>query len=104
MYRSEAIILTACDQTHRRDQLIEWIKGLLAVPFVLHSNPAAVLEPQTQSTETMAAAARKKYLGIMQKRLGYSIDLHLPTPRNDLWDKMYEAMERWLDGAVEIDL
>ncbi|KAG7128575.1 hypothetical protein HYQ46_010239 [Verticillium longisporum] len=26
-------------KTHRRDQFIEWIKGLLAVPFVLYSQP-----------------------------------------------------------------
>ncbi len=45
-----------------------------------------------------------KYLGIMQKRLGYKIDEQLPTPRNELWGKMYAAMEEWLDGADEPDL
>ncbi|KAM7205706.1 IMP-specific 5'-nucleotidase [Rhypophila sp. PSN 637] len=33
-------------KTHRRDQFIEWIKGLLAVPFVLYSQPQGVFEGQ----------------------------------------------------------
>lgn len=33
-------------KTHRRDQLIEWIKGLLAVPFVLHSQPVVAYRDQ----------------------------------------------------------
>ncbi len=45
-----------------------------------------------------------KYLGTMQKRLGYTIDQSLPTPRNDGWGKMYAAMEAWLDGAETVDL
>ncbi len=45
-----------------------------------------------------------KYLGIMQQRLGYNIDLSLPTPRNEGWGKMYKAMEAWLDGAETLDL
>jgi hypothetical protein len=39
-----------------------------------------------------------KYLGAAQARLGYQIDLWLPTPRNEYWWKMYQCMERWLDG------
>ena len=39
-----------------------------------------------------------KYLGAAQARLGYDIDVHLPTPRNDFWWKMYQCMEQWLDG------
>ncbi|GME28259.1 IMP-specific 5-nucleotidase [Neofusicoccum parvum] len=53
-------------KTHRRDQLIEWIKGLLAVPFVLHSQPTAVFEPHRQSTEQMAAIAHRRYAEIMR--------------------------------------
>lgn len=56
-------ILTLHLQTHRRDQLIEWIKGLLAVPFVLNSQPAAAYtstEP-TNHTATIASMARSAH-------------------------------------------
>jgi IMP and pyridine-specific 5'-nucleotidase len=53
-------------QTHRRDQLIEWIKGLLAVPFVLHSQPTAIFEPHNDSTEKMTLGAQRRYLEIMR--------------------------------------
>ncbi|AET40200.1 IMP 5'-nucleotidase Ecym_5451 [Eremothecium cymbalariae DBVPG len=38
-------------KTHRKDQFIDWIKGLLAVPFVLHS-------------VTAASTAREKYKNV----------------------------------------
>ncbi|KAF2084941.1 IMP-specific 5'-nucleotidase 1 [Saccharata proteae CBS 121410] len=53
-------------KTHRRDQLIEWIKGLMAVPFVLCSEPTAVFEPHRESTEQMAAVAHRRYAEIMR--------------------------------------
>ncbi|KAH7139348.1 IMP-specific 5'-nucleotidase-like protein 1 [Dendryphion nanum] len=53
-------------KTHRRDQLIEWIKGLLAVPFILHSQPTAVFEPNGQSVDQMAAIAQRRYAEIMK--------------------------------------
>ncbi|KAF2431266.1 IMP-specific 5'-nucleotidase-like protein 1 [Tothia fuscella] len=53
-------------KTHRRDQLIEWIKGLMAVPFVLHSQPTAIFEPRKESTEHMTAVAQRRYLEIMR--------------------------------------
>ena len=44
------------------------------------------------------------YLGAAQARLGYDIDICLPTPFNSgLWDRMYGEMEKWLDGK-ETDL
>ena len=54
-------------KTHRRDQLIEWIKGLLAVPFVLHSQPTAVYDsgPRNQVLEKMASTAHKRYAEIL---------------------------------------
>lgn len=39
-----------------------------------------------------------RYLGVMQRRLGYVIDEKLPTPRNAGWERMYSAMEAWLAG------
>ncbi|OAL00722.1 IMP-specific 5'-nucleotidase-like protein 1 [Phaeosphaeriaceae sp. SRC1lsM3a] len=53
-------------KTHRRDQLIEWIKGLLAVPFVLHSQPTAVFEPEGQSVEKQASVAQQRYAEIFR--------------------------------------
>ncbi|KAL2128010.1 hypothetical protein VTI74DRAFT_9842 [Chaetomium olivicolor] len=44
-----------------------------------------------------------KYLGAAQARLGYDVDLHLPTASGELWDRMYAEMEKWLDGE-KVDL
>ncbi|KAL2158109.1 hypothetical protein VTH06DRAFT_4677 [Thermothelomyces fergusii] len=44
-----------------------------------------------------------KYLGAAQARLGYQIDLDLPTASGDLFDRMYAEMEKWLDGKA-VDL
>ena len=54
-------------KTHRRDQLIEWIKGLLAVPFVLHSQPTAVYDSRSRSDvlEKMASTAHRRYAEIL---------------------------------------
>lgn len=48
-------------KTHRRDQLIEWIKGLLAVPFVLHSQPAAAYDNRQNVLGKMASTAHRRY-------------------------------------------
>ncbi|QDS75538.1 hypothetical protein FKW77_005392 [Venturia effusa] len=45
---------------------IEWIKGLLAVPFVLHSQPTAIFEAQKHSSAQMAQVAQRRYLEIMR--------------------------------------
>jgi hypothetical protein len=39
-----------------------------------------------------------RYLGAAQARLGYEIDLELPTASGKLWDRMYGEMEKWLEG------
>ncbi|KAK3296538.1 uncharacterized protein B0H64DRAFT_433061 [Chaetomium fimeti] len=39
-----------------------------------------------------------KYLGAAQARLGYQIDLDLPTAGGELFGRMYGEMEKWLDG------
>lgn len=44
-----------------------------------------------------------RYLGAAQARLGYGIDLHLPTAAGELWERMYGEMEKWLEGA-KVDL
>ncbi|KAF2767624.1 IMP-specific 5-nucleotidase [Teratosphaeria nubilosa] len=52
-------------KTHRRDQFIEWIKGLLAVPFVLLSHPTAIYEHDTHAVTSMAHEAHTRYSQIM---------------------------------------
>lgn len=52
-------------KTHRRDQLIEWIKGLLAVPFVLHSQPTAAYDNRKDVLVKMASTAHKRYAEIL---------------------------------------
>ena len=52
-------------KTHRRDQLIEWIKGLLAVPFVLHSQPTVTFDEHGSILHNMATTAHKRYAEIM---------------------------------------
>ncbi|EMC92671.1 hypothetical protein BAUCODRAFT_151081 [Baudoinia panamericana UAMH 10762] len=52
-------------KTHRRDQFIEWIKGLLAVPFVLLSQPTAIYENDKSTVNAMAANAHVRYAQIM---------------------------------------
>lgn len=41
-------------------------KGLLAVPFVLHSHPTAVFEPDGESVDQQASIAQRRYAEIMR--------------------------------------
>ncbi|KAH7029443.1 IMP-specific 5-nucleotidase [Microdochium trichocladiopsis] len=50
-------------KTHRRDQFIEWIKGLLAVPFVLYSQPTGVFDV---GVTEMSEEAHRRYAEIMR--------------------------------------
>lgn len=53
-------------KSHRRDQLIEWIKGLLAVPFVLHSQPTAVYQEHGENLVAIAADTHQRYAEIFR--------------------------------------
>ncbi|KAL1983264.1 hypothetical protein VTN96DRAFT_286 [Rasamsonia emersonii] len=53
-------------KSHRRDQLIEWIKGLLAVPFVLHSQPTAIFNEESAKLAEVARATHQRYAEIMR--------------------------------------
>ncbi|KAL2826307.1 IMP-specific 5-nucleotidase [Aspergillus cavernicola] len=53
-------------KTHRRDQLIEWIKGLLAVPFVLHSQPTAVYQEDSEKLAGVASDTHQRYAEIFR--------------------------------------
>ncbi|KAL2273167.1 hypothetical protein FJTKL_04907 [Diaporthe vaccinii] len=71
-------------KTHRRDQLIEWIKGLLAVPFVLHSQPQGVFlgRGQAPSLEHMAEESARRYAEIC-KDVEVMIDNHIGLQNDD---------------------
>lgn len=53
---------------------LEWVKGLLAVPFVLHSQPTGVFEARGTVAD-MAAEAYRRYAEIM-KDIEEMIDDH----------------------------
>ncbi|CAJ2503484.1 Uu.00g108780.m01.CDS01 [Anthostomella pinea] len=63
-------------KTHRRDQLIEWIKGLLAVPFVLYSQPTGIFETNGFSITRMSEEAHRRYAEIMRD-VEFMIDDHI---------------------------
>lgn len=71
-------------KTHRRDQLIEWIKGLLAVPFVLHSQPTAACEGREGALTDMANTASRRYAEIFRdvERLIEGHSKLYPEPRH----------------------
>lgn len=73
MARSQAPALDAL-KTHRRDQFIEWIKGLLAVPFVLLSQPQSIHGDDKSALAEMAKDANKRYSEIMKDVEGLILD------------------------------
>ena len=66
------------------------------VPVDGHSAPRFTAEERQYMQDSLPEGYR--YLGTMQRRLGYAIDEKLPTPRNAGWERMYSAMEAWLGG------
>ncbi|KAI9743792.1 MAG: IMP 5'-nucleotidase [Claussenomyces sp. TS43310] len=70
-------------KTHRRDQFIEWIKGLLAVPFVLYSQPTGVFESRDGGLARMAEEAHRRYAEIM-KDVEDMIDDHIDHQKVNL--------------------
>ncbi|KAL7621184.1 IMP 5'-nucleotidase [Parahypoxylon ruwenzoriense] len=63
-------------KTHRRDQFIEWVKGLLAVPFVLYSQPTGVYETTGFNLGQMSEEAHRRYAEIMRD-IEVMIDDHI---------------------------
>lgn len=67
LHRCGVLLTISVPKTHRRDQFIEWIKGLLAVPFVLASKPAAVYdERKDKNLANMATSAHQRYADIFR--------------------------------------
>ncbi|RKF61229.1 IMP-specific 5'-nucleotidase 1 [Erysiphe neolycopersici] len=81
-YLENTLISLDALKSHRRDQFIgsqpaHWflwfhndeivkLGGLLAVPFVLHSQPTGVFETRNHSVQEMAEATRRRYVEIMK--------------------------------------
>ncbi|KXT05503.1 hypothetical protein AC578_3698 [Pseudocercospora eumusae] len=73
-------------KTHRRDQFIEWIKGLLAVPFVLLSQPTNLHEDDKPSVDQMAKSAHERYAQIMKDVEDLIVD-HIAHQKGGLENK-----------------
>ncbi|KAI1633449.1 IMP-specific 5-nucleotidase [Biscogniauxia mediterranea] len=74
-------------KTHRRDQFIEWIKGLLAVPFVLYSQPTGVFETNGFSVAQTAEEAHRRYAEIMRD-VEFMLDDHIAHQGNPVPSKL----------------
>ncbi|KAK4168596.1 IMP-specific 5-nucleotidase [Cladorrhinum sp. PSN259] len=75
-------------KTHRRDQFIEWIKALLAVPFVLYSQPHGVFDNAgitgSSSSESLISTreeAHRRYSEILRD-VELMIDDHILHQNN----------------------
>ncbi|RMJ07830.1 IMP-specific 5'-nucleotidase 1 [Fusarium kuroshium] len=68
-------------KTHRRDQFIEWVKGLLAVPFVLYSQPTGVFG-DGPSVAQMADESHRRYAEIMRD-VELMIDDHIARQQDN---------------------
>jgi IMP and pyridine-specific 5'-nucleotidase len=47
-------------------EILTHLQGLLAVPFVLHSQPTAVFEESAQTVHQQASVAQRRYAEIMR--------------------------------------
>ncbi|KAL1869850.1 hypothetical protein VTK73DRAFT_2924 [Phialemonium thermophilum] len=70
-------------KTHRRDQFIEWVKGLLAVPFVLYSQPTGVFEGQGQRLAVAQEEAHRRYSEILRD-VEIMIDDHITHQKEEI--------------------
>ncbi|KAL3456848.1 IMP-specific 5-nucleotidase [Aspergillus heterothallicus] len=69
-------------KSHRRDQLIEWIKGLLAVPFVLHSQPTTIQQEHGERLSEVAQDTHQRYAEIFRDVEGLMNDhIHHETTK-----------------------
>lgn len=64
------------------DHSAEWIKGLLAVPFVLYSQPTGVFETNSVSFTQMSEEAHRRYAEIMRD-VEVMLDDHIEHQRDN---------------------
>jgi len=65
-------------KSHRRDELIEWIKGLLVVPFVLVRDQPSVAG--IEDSRHQEIAVRDRYASVFADVEGLIADHSLPVP------------------------
>ncbi|KAJ5691774.1 hypothetical protein N7462_001197 [Penicillium macrosclerotiorum] len=63
-HRRDQLVLGAVSQSHL--SLIQPSQGLLAVPFVLHSQPTAIYQEHSEGLKTVAADTHLRYAEIMR--------------------------------------
>ncbi|OHE95832.1 IMP-specific 5'-nucleotidase [Colletotrichum orchidophilum] len=66
---------------------LEWIKGLLAVPFVLYSQPTGVFDTRATSIARMAEESHRRYAEIFRD-VEHMIDDHITRQDEDLPSKL----------------
>lgn len=66
-------------------ELIEWIKGLLAVPFVLLSQPTNIHEDDKPTVAQMAQSAHERYSQIMKDVEDLIVDHIAHQKRGGMW-------------------
>jgi IMP and pyridine-specific 5'-nucleotidase len=69
-------------KSHRRDELIEWIKGLLVVPFVLVREQPSV----TAEDESRENAVRERYAKVFADVEGLIADHSTGPSFHFVWD------------------
>ncbi len=69
----------ALEETNANHRAIEWIKGLLAVPFVLYSQPTGVFQGGEASLAKTRAEAHRRYSEILRD-VEAMIDEHSKLP------------------------
>jgi hypothetical protein len=60
--------------------------------------------PEFAVEELQKYPAGYRYLGAAQARLGHCINTQLATLDEPYWSKMYECMEKWLEGLDHVGL
>lgn len=76
-------------KTHKRDELIEWIKGLLAVPFVLHGDIEKY--DRNVATNTVDSNILELYERKVEKTL------------QSRYLEVFEDVEKLIDNAIKLD-
>ncbi|KAK6204893.1 IMP 5'-nucleotidase [Scheffersomyces amazonensis] len=80
-------------KSHRRDEFIEWIKGLLAVPFVLHADVENYDEGFTEHYSTMEDY--EKYLEAQESVIASECQIR--------YQEIFADVEKLVDHTIVID-
>lgn len=76
-------------KTHKRDELIEWIKGLLAVPFVLHG------DIEKYDKEGSLANGDENKLEIYEKKVEKTLQTR--------YLEVFEDVEKLIEDTIKLD-